>query len=363
MAEQDATGRGVVARMADTATEPRFRGWGPRCIAHGVDSNDYARILAAIETWTDWHGAWVDAANEYLDLGDDAEARGHSLTAGEAFASAGLYYHYAKFVWTEDLEEYRATSDRSIAALQRGMRLLDPTFERWVVPFESDQIVANIRRPPGGTAPPVVILVPGLDSTKEEFRRWEEVFLQRGIATASLDGPGQGEGGYVNRIRPDYEAPVAALLDSWEQRSDLDLDRVGLAGLALGDYYVARAAAFEPRVKAVAGIGGAYRMPRPPPLIRRKFKHSAQLDDDAEATAYADRFTLKGVASRIRQPYLVISGGQDHINTEEGARRKVEEANLGELVIYANGGVGCHTVSHHARPYLADWIRDKLGGR
>ena len=37
------------------------------------------------------------------------------------------------------------------------------------------------------------VLVPGLDSTKEEFFWLEQSFLDRGMATVSLDGPGQGE--------------------------------------------------------------------------------------------------------------------------------------------------------------------------
>jgi pimeloyl-ACP methyl ester carboxylesterase len=119
-------------------------------------------------------------------------------------------------------------------------------------------MVANLRRPPGADRPSLVILLPGLDSTKEEFFRWEDVFLARGVATVSLDGPGQGETGYHTHIRPDYEVAPAALLDHLQDRPDLDLDRVGVVGVSLGGYYAPRTAAFEPRVKAVCAIGGAH---------------------------------------------------------------------------------------------------------
>ena len=66
------------------------------------------------------------------------------------------------------------------------------------------------------------VLLPGLDSTKEEFFQWENVFLARGMATLSLDGPGQGEAGLSTRIEPAYEKAVAAALDQ--------IDRV-VAGL------------------------------------------------------------------------------------------------------------------------------------
>src|SRR5207244_1811196 len=136
--------------------------------------------------------------------------------------------------------------DLSVATLRKGMPLLDATFERIEIPFEGSRIVVNVRRPSGAARPPVVILVPGLDSTKEEFPRWEETFLRRGLAVASLDGPGQGEAGYDLPMRPDYEVPVAALLDVVVRRADIDGARIGIAGLALGNHYAARAAAFEP---------------------------------------------------------------------------------------------------------------------
>jgi len=101
-----------------------------------------------------------------------------------------------------------------------------------------------------------VVPIPGLDSTKEEFYEWESVFLRRGMATLSLDGPGQGETGFTIDIRADYEVAVAAALDALGSRADLDLDldRVGAAGVGLGGYYAARSAAFEPRIRAGAHV-------------------------------------------------------------------------------------------------------------
>ena len=52
-----------------------------------------------------------------------------------------------------------------------------------------------------------MIMIPGLDSTKEELRSTEELFLERGIATFSVDGPGQGEAEYDLAIRGDWEVP------------------------------------------------------------------------------------------------------------------------------------------------------------
>src|SRR4030095_11479720 len=85
----------------------------------------------------------------------------------------------------------------------------------------------NLRRPPGAGRPPLALLIPGLDSTKEEFFRLENLFLERGMATLSMDGPGQGECGYTQPMRHDYEVGVTAMLDAVSVRDDLDLARVG----------------------------------------------------------------------------------------------------------------------------------------
>ncbi|MDQ7840591.1 MAG: alpha/beta fold hydrolase [bacterium] len=134
----------------------------------------------------------------------------------------------------------------AVASLYAAHRLLDPSAERVEIPFEGAPLVGNLRRPPGASRPPLVLLIPGLDSTKEEFFHWEAVFLSRGMATFSLDGPGQGESGYTTCIRHDYEVAVTAALDTLAGRGGFDPSRVGAAGVSLGGYYAPRAAAYHP---------------------------------------------------------------------------------------------------------------------
>jgi 2,6-dihydroxypseudooxynicotine hydrolase len=239
------------------------------------------------------------------------------------------------------------------------MRYLDPTFERLEIPFDRDRIVANLRKPQTAEQPPFVILLPGMDSVKEEFTSWEDWFLDRGMATVSLDGPGQGEAGFVNPLRPDYEAPVGALLDVLARRPDLDVKHIGISGLGMGGYYASRAAAFEPRITAVGVVGGPYafrRMPRP---VKEKFMYSAQISDENAAERFAARFTLDGVIPRIQQPYLVMHGQHDAGMAWQDAERRAGEAPHGEFRLYPDGNTACHSVSHKLRPFLADWFRDR----
>ena len=125
-----------------------------------------------------------------------------------------------------------------------------------------------------------------------------------------MDGPGQGETGFTLPIRPDYEVAVGALLDLLASRAELGLDlgRVGAAGVSLGGYYAPRAAAFEPRIRAVAAISGPYDFGEGwdelPALTREAFTVKSGAADERDACRRAHELTLHGVASRVTQPAL-----------------------------------------------------------
>jgi 2,6-dihydroxypseudooxynicotine hydrolase len=242
---------------------------------------------------------------------------------------------------------------------------LDPDAERIEVPLDGGRVVGNLRRPQGEERPPLVLLVPGLDSTKEEFFRLENVFLERGMATLSMDGPGQGESGYDLPIRPDYDVAATAVLDSLDGRTDVDLDRVGLLGVSLGGYYAPRVLAFEPRVKAGVGLSGPYRFSdiwdTVPPQTRETFVVKSFAKDDEEGRARAAELDLTGVAERIQQPYLAITGRLDRLIPWEQTERAAREAPRGEFLLHEDGNHGCANVPYKTRPVAADWLREQLG--
>jgi dipeptidyl aminopeptidase/acylaminoacyl peptidase len=246
-----------------------------------------------------------------------------------------------------------------------GLAIVDPSAERVEAQLDGGVIAGNLRRPQAVTPAALVILLPGLDSTKEEFHRWEAVFLARGMATLSLDGPGQGETGFRMPIRPDYEVAVAAILDAVAGRDDLDLARVGAAGVSLGGYYVVRSAAFEPRLKAVAGVSGPYdmaaRWDTMPSLTRETFTHHSGAADENEARERAAQVSLAGVAEAVEQPCLVVTGKLDRIVPWEQTKRIADEAPNSEWVLYDDGTHVCNNIPFKYRPLVADWMRDQLG--
>ncbi len=314
-------------------------------------------MTAPLERWEEWLPAWVGNGDRHATLAREAEQAGRTLTAGEAWVSAALSYHFAKFVWIVDLAAHDEAEDRAIAALREAHRLLDATAERVEVPFEDGPLVGNLRRP-GESRAPLVLLLPGLDSTKEEFFRWEEVFLRRGLATFSFDGPGQGESGRHTRIRADYEVAVAAALDTlaWD-------GPVGAAGVSLGGYYAPRALLDE-RVAAAVGVSGPFCFGEAwdglPLLTRETFVHHSGAADEGEGRERALRLSLEGVAERLERPQLVITGKLDRLIPWADTKKIADRAPAAEWVLYEDGNHVCNNLPYLYRPLAADWLGERL---
>jgi pimeloyl-ACP methyl ester carboxylesterase len=350
--------------VPDARVQAAIDHWAPRFVQAGVDYNDFLVTTARIETWEQWLDEWCETAAIHVALAETAESEGRIRTAGEAWQRAAVCFHFARFVWVLDAEKSAAAGDRAVDALTRALEHLDPAAERVEAPLDGGTVVANLRRPASSERPALVVLIPGLDSTKEEFFRPENVFLERGMATASLDGPGQGEAGRDLPIRPDYEAGVAALLDALAGRDDLDLDRVGAFGVSLGGYYAPRAAAFEPRIKAAAGLSGPFNFGEcwegVPPLTRETFVAKSFAADEDEGRERAGELNLEGVMEQVTQPALFVTGRLDRLIPWEQTERQAREAPNAEFVLHDDGNHGCANVAYKTRPLIADWMREQL---
>ena len=352
--------------MADERVQAAINNWGPRMISNGVDYNDFVRTTSVLERWGQWLDAWTATAEVHRELACAARDGGQLATAGDAFLRAAVTYHFSKFVWVLDVERNHRATDDAMRCMYDGLAIVDTGARRLEARLDGGVIAANLRRPPAASGPvPLVILLPGLDSTKEEFHLWESVFLARGMATLSLDGPGQGETGFRMSIRHDYEVAVTAILDAVADVEGLDLGRVGAAGVSLGGYYAVRSAAFEPRLKAVAGVSGPYDMSAQweamPSLTRETFTHHSGASDEHDARERASRLSLAGIAEKVQQPCLVVTGKLDRIVPWEQTKRIADEVSNGEWVLYDDGTHVCNNIPFKYRPLVADWMRDQLG--
>lgn len=354
----------------DSAIDPRVAAatahWAHRMVTNGVPLADFQDVTSSIVRWDEWCDAWVARGQVHEGLGEAALTAGRRLSAGQHFATAAVCHHFGKFLFVHDRPRMREAHLHAISAHARALPLLDPPGEVLEVAFEGTILRGVLRKPRGNARPPVVVMCMGLDSTKEEMRTNEEVFLDRGMATFAFDGPGQGEAEYDLPIRPDYEAPVAAVIDVLETRSDLDAGRLGLWGVSLGGYYAPRAAAFEPRVRACISLTGPFdfaeAFDRAPDLTRAAFIARCHARDADEAARVAARMSLDGIAHRIRCPIYVVGGRLDRVVPPEHAERLARSVSGAAILNMVEDGT--HVVNNRPykyRPQSADWMAAQLG--
>lgn len=338
--------------------------WGPRFTANGVIPADFQSITATVGSWAEWCGAWSRGAAVHEELGHAALADERRRSAGEHFWRASVYYHFAKFVFVQDLDQMHEAHANAVRCGRLAMPLLDPPGERVSIPFEGTELVGVLRKPAGAVKPAAVVLVPGLDSTKEEFRNTEETFLARGLATFSVDGPGQGEAERDLPIRPDWEVPGRAIVDALIATGEVDADRIGVWGVSLGGYYAPRMASGDDRVKACISLCGPYDMGVSwsglPALTRETFTVRSRRADDAAAAAYCQEFTLVERAASISARTLVVVGKKDRLFDWHVSQRLAEKAPNAELLLLEDGNHGCANIQDHHRHYAADWMARQL---
>jgi dienelactone hydrolase len=379
--------------MPDMRVTSAIEHWAPRFIANGVDPSDFARVTAAIGDWASWCAAWCAAAAEHEALGRTALAGDRTLSGGAHLAQAAVYYHFAKFMFVQDLAQMRTAHAAAVRCHGDALPYLDPPGERVGIPFEGIELTGILRRPagtpnwpagtpnrPAGTPDrpagtprpggeeglcPVVILIAGLDSAKEEFGATEEFFLRRGMATCSVDGPGQGEAEYDLAIRPDWEVPGAAIIDAVAALPGIDPDRIGIWGVSLGGYYAARLASGDRRVRACIALCGPFSVGdiwwQLPELSRDAFRVRSKSATEQQAMRRAEELTMVGRAGLVSAPLLVIAGQKDRIFPWQDASRLAQEAGHAKLLLLQEGNHGCANVTYLHRPYAADWMASQLG--
>jgi 2,6-dihydroxypseudooxynicotine hydrolase len=352
--------------MPDARVQSAIAHWAPRFVSNGVPLTDFEEVTAGVERWEDWCRAWSARAAVHEELGRKSLADGYRLSAGEHLTRAAVCYHFSKFVFVIDYEQMKAAHRKAVECRNLALPLLDPPGERVAIPYEGKQLYGNLRKPRGTAKPPVLVMCMGLDSTKEEMDVNEGVFLARGMATLTFDGPGQGEGEYDFAIRGDYEVAIKAVLDYLGSRGDLDAARAGLWGVSLGGYYAPRAAAFDKRIKACIALSGPFEwveyFDKLPELTRNTFQVRSRSRSLAEARSRAATLTLKNVAKNITCPLFIVAGKQDGIVPwEEGERLAAAASGPVVRCFLEDGNHVANNRVYRYRSQSADWMARQLG--
>jgi len=351
--------------MTDALITSAIAHWAHRFVANGVALADFQDLTASIASWGDWCRDWSARAAIHEAMGRAALARGKHLSAGEYLQRAGAYYHFAKFLFVHDPAQMKEAHAKAVMCRTLALPYLLPPGERVAVPFAGKLLHGILRKPIGVARPPVIVMICGLDSCKEETDAYEQPYLARGTAILVFDGPGQGEAEYEFPIRGDYETVVKAVIDYIETRQDIDASRIGLWGVSLGGYYAPRVAAFEKRIKGCIALSGPFDLLPAwdglPELTREAFRVRSHCATEEDAKRNAAALSLKGIAGRIACPLFIVAGKQDRVIPWQDAERLAREAKGPvELLMIPDGGHVANNRGYCWRAQSADWMAERL---
>jgi pimeloyl-ACP methyl ester carboxylesterase len=353
------------ASAADPRVAAAIHHWAPRFVTNGVALSDFEDVTGAIKSWDDWCAAWSKRAAVHEQMGREALSNEQFVSAGEHLQRAGVYYHFAKFLFVQDLAQMKAAHEKAIECRKLALPHLRPVGERVEMPYLGKSLAGILRKPLGVERPPVLVFCCGLDSCKEETDSYEQPFLARGIATLVFDGPGQGEGEYEFAIRGDYEVAGKAVVDYLTGRDDLNPHRIAIGGISLGGYYAPRVAAFDPRIKACLALGGPFDWADSwdalPELTREAFRVRSKCETQDDALEHAATLTLRDVAQRITCPIYIMNGRQDRIVPAADAERLAREVSGPKtLNLIDDGNHIANNRPYRWRPQCADWLAAQL---
>lgn len=335
-----------------------------RFLADGVHYRDLIDIRAAAPDWKSWPETWSKWAAAAEKRGEAALAAKTTLTAATEFARASLYYHYGQYLLFDDLELKKKVHDKKRDAFKRAAPLLEVPMERVEIPFENIKMSGYFRTPPGVKNPPCVILLGGLDTTKEDYLTVADHCLRRGLATLAFDGPGQGETVFEMRWRTDFEKAVVAAIDYVEKRSEIDPSRIGIIGRSMGGFYAPKTAAIDKRIKALVAWGVMYHLQNlanVPKHTLEGFMFVSNSKTFEDAKKFYDTIDLSKYAPQITCPTLVVHGGLDVITPIDNATSLIKDLKCKvETLIYDDSVHCCHDRAHIVRPALADFMLRNL---
>jgi dienelactone hydrolase len=317
---------------------------------------------------------WVRTAKQEEELAREAEAAGHRESAAEFYYRAALYYGPACGVLHENTPKKRELYARLVDCYEKFIALNPEGHVRRVeIPFENGKTIPGILQTvPGVDKAPCVLVVPGMDTIKEYMPSpYHNHFRRRGMATLTIDGPGQGESNVRETwvTLDNYERAGSAAIDFLEKTPGIDANRIGAYGWSMGSYWVPRIAAHDPRLKAIVGAMGVYGQKDTifkysKPAYRANYMYMANIHDEAQFDAMAAKMTLMPLVEKIKCPTLLAMGEFDELCPLEDAEELYRMLRCPkELWVYENE---THTFGSRLPDFylhVADWLRDGLEGK
>lgn len=358
--------------------------------------------------FSNWLEKFQDLAERTKATAEDPDNAYDPVNVREAWFATANYYRQADFYNHENWSDPRINSfwDEQRSAFDKGLAALPIPGERIQIPTKDFTIEAIWYTPAlDKVKRPTLVIGNGYDAAQEDsYHYLVAPALERGWNVMTYEGPGQptvrrnDDIGFI----PKWEKVVTPVIDELMRRKKcvVDKERLTLVGISMGGYLAARAAAFEPRIKALVLNGGVWNIhdayaSQLPPSLQELFEAGDKEKFDAAAgqifsspevpttvrwglthglwafkkkSAYEwltslKAYKLKDVVDKIKVPVLVVDSEFEGFFA--GQPKLVKKA-LGDRATYklfdGIGGYHCQVGASQAwNRYQFSWLNKTLG--
>lgn len=218
----------------------------------GMDPKDLREAFASIKTKDkdEWAAAFIAVADRYMAEGKGLEAT-EPAKADADYYRAWRLYSFGRWPVPSSPGKQRAYS-KALEAFLAHARFWDPPLEVVHIPFEGSEIIGYMRLPKQAKHPvPLVLLVNGLDSRKEDLSENFRALLSYGIGFLAVDGPGTGQAPI--KVSETAERMLSRVIDYVQTRPEVDKTKLAIHGVSWGAYWAVKLSIVErARLRAVS---------------------------------------------------------------------------------------------------------------
>jgi esterase FrsA len=322
----------AAAQMAPTRTWEELKAETQRRVdknlgpVGGLKSEDAREALSNIHSLDrdEWAAAWSAIGDRYEKRARSEEAAKNNDAARDDYFWAFRYYTAARWPVPNSPGKQKAYQS-ALASFREYGRYLDPPIEQIHIPFEGKDIPGYIRIPKVAGPAPMIFMINGTDSRKEDEIQGRDSLFRSGIGVVAVDMPGTGEA----PIKADEgsERMLSKVLDYLATRPDVDSKRVVAWGVSYGGHWAAILAYTErARLRGSVVQGGPVHDYYTPEWQKKSLGTPEYLFDlfAARAAIYGvttldefyafnPRLSLKsqGLLGKPSAPMLVLNGEKD----------------------------------------------------
>lgn len=334
-----------------------------RLAAMGLPKEAIDRTLRRIHSVSGWQIAWTATAQTFLGATRRAAEPEDDHDTARALSRAALAYHAAYWLAYEDEHVRRALRAARSSLFARAVPDLLPLTQPVLVPWRASELPGYLRLPAlpleSEQPVPLVVILNGATTAKEETILWGDAFVARGLAVLALDQPGTGEATELGPPSGEHDDLLDGVRDLAAADPRLDGSKVALIGFSLGGAQAVRIAATDRRLFACVAVTppyepGAWLHAANPLMLEQLAGH---LGGPYIVMELAEGFELPELMPRLRCPLLVLGAGRDLVvPPSESQRLAAAAGDLGTLLWYPRAGHGLYEILPTWTADVASWL-------